>query len=262
MKTKNWNSKSLVNVRKLQQLSDQIRCHSHRVVLGLFLLFGGSFLTQISAQPYIATSQNFFCAGQLDPVSLYCNVLAFDPTTNVADWTFEWTPAGEVSDPYAQSVTVNPIATTVYSAVMTSPTGDVFLDDISITVYPDFEVDGGPDLLLCSTLGASLVASVDISNPVTWQWQPAVGLSNALASNPQMMEELSQVYTVTATIDGLGATGCFATDVVEVVSIFPDMELGTDVVACAGDLVTIDPELPRWLNLLIDLKTGEDALQS
>ncbi|MDO7711949.1 MAG: hypothetical protein MUQ05_00010, partial [Schleiferiaceae bacterium] len=63
---------------------------------------------------------------------------------------------------YAQSVTVNPIATTVYSVVMTSPTGDVFLDDISITVYPDFEVDGGPDLLLCSTLGASLVASVDI----------------------------------------------------------------------------------------------------
>ena len=231
-------------MRKLQQLSNQNRCDIHRVLIGLIVLFGGGFLTQIAAQPYIATSQNFFCAGQLDPVSLYCNVLAFDPTTNVADWTFEWTPAGEVSDPYAQSVTVNPIATTVYSAVMTSPTGDVFLDDISITVYPDFEVDGGPDLLLCSTLGASLVASVDISNPVTWQWQPAVGLSNALASNPQMMEELSQVYTVTATIDGLGATGCFASDVVEVVSIFPDMELGADVVACAGDVVTIDPELP------------------
>ena len=125
-------------MRKSQQLSNQNRGDIHRVLIGLIVLFGGGFLTQIAAQPYIATSQNFFCAGQLDPVSLYCNVLAFDPTTNVEDWTFEWSPAGEVSDPYAQSVTVNPIATTVYSAVMTSPTGDVFLDDISITVYPRF----------------------------------------------------------------------------------------------------------------------------
>ena len=38
--------------------------------------------------PYIATSQNYFCAGSANEVSMYCNVLAFDPGTNVADWEF------------------------------------------------------------------------------------------------------------------------------------------------------------------------------
>jgi hypothetical protein len=238
---KNWNN---MGTRDTNSLSKKSHSVMGRVVLGFFVVFGAVPLAKVVAQPYIATSQNFFCAGQSDPVSLYCNVLAFDPTTNVADWTFEWSPAADVSDPNAQSVLVTPMSTSTFSAVMTSPSGEVFEDDITITVYPDFEVDAGPDLFLCSTLGASLVASVDIVNSITWEWQPAVGLSNAMVSNPQLTEELSQVYTVTATIDGLGATGCFATDVVEVASVFPDMELGDDVVACAGELVTIDPELP------------------
>ncbi len=229
---------------RLKQVNELIRLALSKVAPGVLLLLGTVPLAEVAAQPYIATSQNFFCAGQSDPVSLYCNVLAFDPTTIVEDWTFEWSPAADVSDPSAQSVLVNPAYTSTFSAVMTSPSGEVFEDDITITVYPGFEVDGGPDLLLCSTLGASLVASVDILNPVTWEWQPALGLSEATVSNPQLTEELSQIYTVTATIEGLGAAACFATDVVEVVSVFPDMELGGDVVACDGDVVTIDPGLP------------------
>ena len=49
---------------------------------------------------------------------MYCNVLAFDPNTNVDEWTFSWSPADEVSDPTAQSVTIAPETTTVYSVEM------------------------------------------------------------------------------------------------------------------------------------------------
>ena len=195
------------------------------------------------SQPYIATSQNYFCAGQLDPVNLYCNVLAFDPETNVEDWTFLWSPASEVSDPASQTIQVNPSETTMYSAVMTAPDGSVYLDDITITVYPEFSVQA-MDLAECSTDGAGLEASVTISNPVEWMWQPSTGLSNSSIANPQIVGEITSTFTVTATISGLGGVACFASTTILVESIFAEMELGEDVVACTGDVVVIDPELP------------------
>ena len=212
--------------------------------------------TALFADPYIATSQNYFCAGQADPISLYCNVLAYDPSTNVDDWTFEWSPAGEVSDPNAQSVEITPNTTTVYSAVMTSPSGEVFVDDITIVVYDEFSVDAGSDMALCSTIGAGLSANASTSDPVTWLWEPAIGLNNPSLQNPQVLDEISQTYTVTATIAGLGGDGCYSSDVIDVISIFPDMSLGTDVVACEGDVVVIDPGLP--VNFTFDWSvTGE-----
>lgn len=116
--------------------------------------------------PYIATSQNYFCAGSADEVTMYCNVLAFDPTTNVLDWSFSWEPAAEVSDPLAQTIAIAPDVTTNYAVTMVAPDGTVYLDDITITVFPVFSVDAGSDLAVCSTLSESLSASVDISDAV------------------------------------------------------------------------------------------------
>ena len=210
----------------------------------LFLaLVGFAPLSRSQSDPYIATSQNFYCAGSEDDVSMYCNVLAFDPNTNVVDWTFAWSPAAEVSDPAAQSVTVSPTNTTVYSAVMTAPDGTVYEDDITITVYPEFSVQAS-DASACSKIGLNLSAEVDVSNAMDWLWEPAVGLSNATAQNPQLLEELTQVYTVTATISGLGGASCAASTEVQVTSIFPSLELGPDVVACSEETVVIDPGLP------------------
>lgn len=198
----------------------------------------------VAAQPYIATSQNYYCAESGDAVSLYCNVLAFDPSTNVADWSFSWSPASEVSDANAQTVTVTPDNTTQYSVVMVAPDGTVYQDDITITVYPVFSVLTDPVVAMCSTVGEQLEASVDVANAMNWQWTPATGLSNAAISNPQIQQEISQTYTVTATIAGLGGASCSASAQVEVVSIFPSMELGTDIVACSEEVVVLDPGLP------------------
>lgn len=198
--------------------------------------------------PYIATSQNYFCAGSTDEVTMYCNVLAFDPTTNVLDWSFSWEPAAEVSDPLAQTIAIAPDATTNYAVTMVAPDGTVYLDDITITVFPVFSVDAGSDLAVCSTLAESLSASVDISDAVDWLWEPALGLSNASISDPQLLQEVTQVYTVTATISAStvfsSGNACTASDQIEVTSIFPSMDLGPDLVACSGEEVVVDPGLP------------------
>jgi gliding motility-associated-like protein len=194
--------------------------------------------------PYIATSQNYYCAESGDEVSMYCNVLAYDPNTNVDEWTFAWSPAEEVSDATAQSVTISPDNTTVYSVEMVAPDGSVYQDEITITVYPVFSVITDAEVAMCSTVGGQLSASVDVANAMDWQWQPATGLSNAAIPNPQVLEELTQTYTVTATISGLGGASCSASAQVDLISIFPDMELGDDVVACSEETVTLDPGLP------------------
>lgn len=208
--------------------------------------------------PYIATSQNYYCAESGDAVSLYCNVLAFDPNTNVADWSFSWSPASEVSDANAQSVSVTPDNTMDYSVVMVAPDGTVYEDDITITVYPEFTVLTDPVVALCSTVGGQLEATVNVANAMNWQWEPAMGLSNAAISNPQIQQEISQTYTVTATIAGLGGASCSANAQVEVVSIFPEMELGADIVACSEEVVVLDPGLP--VNYVYDWTVASEAL--
>jgi gliding motility-associated-like protein len=208
-------------------------------------MIGGMVRAQL---PYIATSQNYFCAGSGDEVSMYCNVLAFDPSTNVEDWSFSWEPAAEVSDASAQIVSIAPGSTTEFFATMIAPDGSIFEDAITITVFSDFSVDAGMDLAVCSTVAEYLDASVDIPDAVEWLWEPALGLSNANIAAPQLLQEVTQMYTVTATIAASTAfssgNACTASDQVEVVSIFPFMDLGPDLVACAGEEVTLDPSLP------------------
>ena len=75
----------------------------------------GLFTTAWCQDPYIATSQNYYAPSL--GMRYLCNVLAFDPNTNVDEWTFSWSPADEVSDPTAQSMTIAP-KPTVYSVEM------------------------------------------------------------------------------------------------------------------------------------------------
>ena len=219
----------------------------HTTLLCIFSIFmvGGMVRAQL---PYIATSQNYFCAGSGDEVTMYCNVLAFDPTTNVEDWSFSWQPAADVSNASEQIVTISPGSTTEFFATMVAPDGTVFEDAITITVFPDFSVDAGSDLAVCSSVAEYLSASVDIPDAVEWSWEPALGLSNANVSGPQLLQEITQLYTVTATIAASTAfssgNACTASDQIEVISIFPSMSLGPDLVVCTGEEVTLDPGLP------------------
>jgi hypothetical protein len=98
---------------------------------------------------------------------MYCNVLAFDPSTNVEDWSFSWEPAAEVSDASAQIVSIAPGSTTEFFATMIAPDGSIFEDAITITVFSDFSVDAGMDLAVCSTVAEYLMRLLTYLMPLS-----------------------------------------------------------------------------------------------
>ena len=109
-------------------------------VMGLRVIFGvvGLFLAAASAAqtPYIATSANYFCAGGSTPITLYGNVSVWDPGTDPATWNYAWSPPELFADPSTQLVELLPDATLTLTLTMVSPAGQVFVDDITITVIP------------------------------------------------------------------------------------------------------------------------------
>lgn len=217
-------------------------------VMGLRMIFGvfGLFLAAGAAAqtPYIATSANYFCAGGSTPITLYGNVSVWDPGTDPAAWNYAWSPPELFADPSAQLVELLPDATLTLTLTMVSPTGQVFVDDITITVYPEFDVTAGPDLAVCVTDGFQLQAVSTSPVPVTWSWSPATGLSSAGISNPVLVGDVTEDYTVTATVSGPGGAACSASAGLSVELLFPGFSLGPDVTACTGETVVLDPGLP------------------
>ncbi len=194
--------------------------------------------------PYIATSANFFCAGGATPITLYGNVSVYEPGTDPSAWTYAWSPPELFPDPAAQLVQLLPEATVTLTLTMVSPVGQVFIDDITITVYPEFAVDAGDDVAACATDGLQLLATSTSPVPVNWSWSPVTGLSDPTVPNPVLVGDVNATYTVTATVVGPGGASCPAADEVEVEVLFPGFDLGPAVTACEGETVVIDPGLP------------------
>jgi hypothetical protein len=200
--------------------------------------------------PYIATSSNYFCAGGTTPITLYGNVSVWDPGTDPGAWTYAWSPPELFADPSTQLVELLPEATLTLTLTMVSPAGQVFIDDIILTVYPEFTVNAGVDVEACSTDGVQLQATTTAASAVAWVWAPATGLSDPTVSDPVLVGDVNAVYTVTATVTGPGGAACPASDVVEVGVLFPAFDLGPDITACAGENVVITPGLPANCTLV------------
>jgi len=213
---------------------------------GMLMAWLMGFAAAAAAQtpPYIATSANYFCAGGTTPLTLYGNVSVWDPGTDPAAWTYAWSPPELFADPSTQLVQLLPEATLTLTLTMVSPAGQVFIDDITLTVYPEFSVDAGADVAACSTDGVQLQATTTAASAVSWIWAPVAGLSDPTVPNPTLVGDVNALYTVTATVTGPGGASCPASDAVEVEVLFPGFDLGPDVTACAGEEVVIDPGLP------------------
>lgn len=189
---------------------------------------------------YIATSNDNICAG--DAVNLYVNVTGWydDPTdSNPADWSFTWTPAELFAINNTQAVTFTPTESVTVQCTAIAPDGDDLYLAILLDVYPAFSVDAGPDVVTCTTDGVQLLASSDSPVGLTWTWTPAAGLSDPNVPNPTVVGEVTQLYTVTAEVSAPNGDGCTASDFIEVASVQPTVDLGPDVVACAGEEVVL-----------------------
>jgi gliding motility-associated-like protein len=116
-----------------------------------------------------------------------------------------------------------------YSVTVTS-NGCSNTDEITVDYNPTPEVDLGPDLSLCA--GETIL--LDATMPgATYTWQDGSTGPTYLVNGPGF-------YSVSVLLDG-----CPASDNVQVDEIpLPVVDLGPDVVLCAGEQVTFDAAVP------------------
>lgn len=152
---------------------------------------------------------------------------------------FLWTPSNTVSNPVGQNVTVTPNGPTLYKVSATLPVGGTgclaSTDVVRIDVKVKPTINLGPDLATCGD-ALQLNAATSPNNPdETFEWTPAVGLSNATIRNPMAVPPGDINYVVKV---NPGAVGCDAYDTIHV-RLLPDhiTLVNNDTIVCEGAVI-------------------------
>lgn len=115
---------------------------------------------------------------------------------------FEWTPRIGLSNPDSLQTYVVPDSTTTYYLTVSCETCDVpCLEDMidSVTVYviqPSIVITAGPDTIIAQDDSVQLGAPAQAG--VTYQWQPATGLSATDIAQPWASPTNTTTYFLTA----------------------------------------------------------------
>lgn len=236
------------------------RCRRWRCLgLGIIWAVLGVASLQVSGlrAQYIATSADNICAGEL--VNMYINVAPWYPNPVDADpdeWQFTWLPAYLFNGASTQAVSVVMNDSELIQVEAIAPDGELWVVSIFLDVYPAFAVTASADVALCSTDGVQLGATADTPVALNWSWSPATGLSDPNVPNPVIVGEVNQIYTVTAEVAAPNGEGCTAQDVVAVDALGPDLDLGSDVLACTGEEVALTSGLTASTEHLWTLPDG------
>ena len=138
-------------------------------------------------------------------------------------YTYDW-DNGASSD---TSFSVSPADTSVYVLKVTDKDGCEGFDTVKINVVPKIIASVNPDLTICAGDSVQLSAS----GGSTYQWTPAVGLSDPNSPNPMAAPNTTISYQVV-----VGAGSC-PDDIVSVtVEVVPTMiaSISPDITLCEG----------------------------
>lgn len=161
--------------------------------------------------------------------NLFLNV----DVANPADKTFLWSPAASLNDATLQSPTAAPNTDTNYTVTVTDANGCESIDDINVTVSPNFEAMINADATMICT-GNS--ANLSVIGGVTHQWLPADGLNSDIGINVIASPLVSTVYTVLAT----DANGCTAENSITIEVTTANMDvMATNNQICNGESTLI-----------------------
>lgn len=157
------------------------------------------------------------CVGQ--PVQLNA--------TASAGATFSWSPALPLNDANIP----NPVATvtenTTFTVTIDNSQGCVLARQVTVQVVAQPSANAGPDVGVCP--GGSVTLNASGGNQ--YSWSPATYLSNPNIANPVVTPQSNITYTLTVT----NASGCTATDVVNVsVNPLPTVTASPNVQVCEG----------------------------
>lgn len=185
----------------------------------------------------ITATGNTVCTGTS---SVKLSAVVPDEFINQAK-TFEWTsdPAGFTSTDSV--IEVSPSVNTTYTVKIVLGNG-CLSSTTSYTVYinPKPVVDAGPDVAVCDVSSATLTPTVTGgTEPYSYKWEPATGLSDPTIKNPVVTTSVSMSYTLTV----VDANGCIASDTVSAVIYTPPspsiIVIGGDTAICFCDSVTL-----------------------
>ncbi|MFK7757928.1 MAG: gliding motility-associated C-terminal domain-containing protein [Flavobacteriales bacterium] len=150
--------------------------------------------------------------------------------------SFEWSPALTLDDETLQNPTATPTETTIYTLVVTDDgSGCQLTDEIEIEVSGNFSVDLPEDTLVCDVSGLLLEPLISEPGNYIWSWTPSLDVATPSTQNTEVLLNESNIYTVSASIDG-----CTQTAEIDVTVLFQNFDLGADVEICDGEEFTID----------------------
>jgi len=160
---------------------------------------------------------------------------------NINGYDYLWSPSNGLSDTSISNPVIsltNPVVITdtiFYNLLVTNVYNCVDSDEVVVTVNHLPISDAGNDTSFCSgdtaSIGATAIVGYD------YLWTPTNGLSDSLASNPNIT--LINTDTITDTLTYMVTTtvdSCSTTDTVTVIVYpLPYVDAGTDVYMCSGD---------------------------
>jgi gliding motility-associated-like protein len=109
--------------------------------------------------------------------------------------TYQWSPAATLDDPASATPIATPTASTWYYVNITDNNLCPVRDSVLISIRPLPVFSATPSAAVC--IGESVQLSA--SGGVTYDWQPATGLSNNTIANPVATPSGTTIYNVTIT---------------------------------------------------------------
>lgn len=163
----------------------------------------------------ISPANPFFCEGG-----------EVDIAVEGAD-TYEWFPAGGLSNTNTNNVTASPDTTTTYSIYVTTPECEDTVDVTVVVVpYPVLTIDP-PYPTTCN----DEQAVITVTGANAYQWTPASGLNTTFGSTVIATPDETTTYTITGT-----TTGC-STDTT--VTVGYAITVAQEVYFCEGSTYTL-----------------------
>ncbi|MEO7307149.1 MAG: gliding motility-associated C-terminal domain-containing protein, partial [Ferruginibacter sp.] len=144
-----------------------------------------------------------------------------------------WSPAVYLNNPTIQNPTATISSTTTFYLTVTGSASCTSIDSVTIYINPLPLVNTIGDTGICKF--STLVLTTN-SNAATYQWTPAIYVSNPTIANPVYMDTLSHRLYIT----GTSAAGCTATDSVYVtVNPLPVVQTIADTTLCQSANITL-----------------------
>jgi hypothetical protein len=136
-----------------------------------------------------------------------------------------------------------------------SESGCNYVETVTITIYPNPEVDAGEDVTICegteAYLSASLVGGAN-DQGYSYYWSPANRLNPNPSGNVANKTSVLLYQTTTFTVRAVSAEGCESSDTKTVFVLnSPSPNAGVDQKVCNGDLVYLQGSYSGQQNLSV-----------